>query len=234
VFRFKQFTVQQNSVSMKVNTDGVLLGAWANVENATTILDVGTGTGVIALMMAQRNAIAKIDSIEINKSAVQQAQENFDSSLWRERLSVFNQSFQDYAKQIDKRYDLIVSNPPYFVDALLPPSDVRKQSRHADDLSHEALIFYVKKILQPSGIFSLILPITEGMNFIQLANSYQFFCLRKTIVYSQRHKLPKRLLLEFSLEKSPLLEDELCIYEANSNEYSDAYKSLTSEFYLNF
>ena len=219
---------------MKVNTDGVLLGAWIKANNASSILDIGTGTGVVALMLAQRNASAKISAVEINEAAAVQAQENIDNSPWRDRILLFCQSFQNYAKQTNERYDLIVSNPPYFVDALLPPSDVRKQARHANDLSHEDLLFGVKKLLLPNGIFAVILPVVEGLNFIQLAENNQLFCVRKTTVYGIRHKSPKRLLLEFSTNKIPLFEDELCIRESGSDEFSEAYKVLTSEFYLNF
>jgi len=234
MFRFKQFTIQQQSVSMKVNTDGVLLGAWATVDNAKKIIDVGTGTGVIALMMAQRNADTAIDAVEIDERSAQQAQENVDNSPWAARINVVCQSFQGFAEQCTTQYDLVVSNPPYFVEALLSPSAARTLSRHAATLTHGELIAGVKKILAPHGRFCVVLPVAEGMQFIELVATQQLFCTCKTIVYSTRNKPPRRLLLQFALVPAPLAEDELCIHETDSDQYTRAYQELTGEFYLKF
>ncbi len=234
MFQFKQFTIRQTGVSMKVNTDGVLLGAWAPVDGAETIVDVGAGTGVIALMLAQRNASAVIDAVEIDVASARQAQTNVTDSPWSTRVNVRQQSFQDFTAQCAATYDLVVSNPPYFVDALLSPSQARTLARHAGNLSHNELISCSKKILAPHGRLCVVLPFSEGLKFIALADAQQLFCTRKTTVYSSMAKPPKRLLLQFSLQPVTLIEDELAIHESGNIEYTEPYKNLTKEFYLNF
>ena len=158
-FKFKQFAVEQDDVAMKVGTDGVLLGAWANTDNAKRILDIGTGTGVIALQMAQRNPVAQIHAVEIDETAAHRARANFDLSPWAERMNVEQTAVQEFSPA--EKFDLIVSNPPYFVDSLLPPDAKRSTARHTHDLSFEELDSAVCQLLADDGLFALILPVTE-------------------------------------------------------------------------
>lgn len=231
IFRFRQFSVAQQSAAMKVNTDGVLLGAWADVSGARRILDVGAGTGVIALMLAQRNAAAQIDAVEIDALSAQEARENVQNSPWRHRITVYGQSFQSFAAQNAARYDLVVSNPPYFTKALLPPSEIRKRTRHTEELPHEELLSGVKKILQPDGAFCVVLPFTEGLAFIEQSAAHQLFCTHQTAVSGKMGKAPKRLLLHFSAAPAPVKKDALIIHRSDGS-YTPGYKALTGAFYL--
>jgi tRNA1Val (adenine37-N6)-methyltransferase len=232
-FHFKQFSIAQQSAAMKVNTDGVLLGAWAEVANARHILDVGAGTGVIALMLAQRNATAIIDAVEIDERSAQQARENVQNSRWSHRITVYGQSFQAFARQCAARYDLVVSNPPYFSNALLPPSEMRMLARHTGELPHEELLCGAKNILQPAGALCVVLPLSEGTAFMARAAAHQLFCTRQTTVYSRADKPPKRLLLHFSATPAVLKKEEMIIHCADGG-FTPEYRALTEAFYLKF
>lgn len=218
---------------MKVGTDGVLLGAWADCENSKSILDVGTGTGLIALMLAQRSN-AQIDAIEIDQNACEQAADNVDKSLWKDRIHVINQSLQDYKKQTDKKYDLIVSNPPYFQNSLYAPDQNRTNARHNSSLEYDDILESASGLLSENGTLNLILPYLEGTMFILKASEKGFYCVRQTNVLPNPGKQPKRLLLEFKREKKPLVEQEIIIELNKRHEYSEAYKNLTKDFYLAF
>ncbi len=232
-FKFKQFTVYQNKCAMKVGTDGVLLGAWANCENARNILDIGTGTGIIALMLAQRSR-AKIDAIEVDKTAGIQARENVEKSPWTSRINIINQSFQNYTNITKSKFDLIVTNPPYFQNSLLAPNDKRAVARHNSNLELDDIINGTNKMLTDNGILSIILPYLEGAMFILKASEKELFCNRQTKVLPKPNHEPKRLLLEFTKKKKPLIEQEIIIELNKRHEYSEAYKNLTKDFYLAF
>ena len=241
-FRFKQFTVQQSEAAMKVNTDGVLLGAWTDVQGATRILDVGTGTGVIALMLAQRTTTALIDAVEIDIDSAMQAAKNIADSPWAERMMVFALPFLNYAANITTRYDLIVSNPPYFVDALLPDNEQRLLSRHAERLPYEDLIAGVHALLTDTGRFCLILPYAEGNVFIAKAACAGLYCTHKTNVCTAPGKPVKRLLLVLKRKPAPCSEQtlhiSLSLRNVNNKDkaaaYSPEYRALTRDFYLYF
>lgn len=232
-FRFKQFTIHQDQCAMKVGTDGVLLGAWSNVENNVSILDVGTGTGLIALMLAQRNSTAVIDAIEMDSDAAQQATQNVIDSPFGMRISVYYHRFQDFSRTIDKQYDLIVCNPPFFVNALKSPDTQRTMARHAQSLSLEELFLHSCKLLTESGKIAVILPYANMKNTIEFAQVHALFLTRKTIVKPFPHSVPKRVLLEFSNRNIPMRENELVI-ELSRHYYSDAYRALTRDFYLKY
>ena len=218
---------------MKVGTDGVLLGAWANCDSAEKILDVGTGTGLIALMLAQRSK-ATIDAIEIDAEASVQAKENVEKSPWSEKISVINQSFQDFIEKSNNKYDLIVTNPPYFQNSLFAPDKKRTDARHNSNLELGDVIMGTKKLLNREGVLSIILPYLEGNMFILKASEEGLYCVRQTKVLSKPNREPKRLLLEFQQIKKPLVEQELIIELNKRHEYSEAYKNLTKNFYLAF
>lgn len=232
-FKFKKFTVDQDQTAMKVGTDGVLLGAWANVEGAMKILDVGTGTGLIALMLAQRSG-AIIDAIEIDKNACMQAQENVNHSPWANRIRIIHQSFQDFSKSTSEKYDLIVSNPPYFQNSLAAPEENRTKARHNRSLELVDIINGTLKCLTELGTLSLILPYVEGNLFIAKAAEKGLFCVRQTNVLPKPKRKPKRLLLEFQRIKKHFIQDHLVVELNKRHEYSEAYKNLTRDFYLAF
>ncbi len=217
---------------MKVGTDGVLLGAWANVDNTKTILDVGTGTGLIALMLAQRSN-ATIDAVEIDASSAQQAIENVNHSRWQNRVNIFNQSFQQFANNNERGYDLIVSNPPYFIKSLKSDEVARTVARHNELLPHADLLKGVSSLLNINGKFAGIFPYVEGNVFVALATEYGLYCIKRVSIYGKTNGPVKRLLLEFSREKTALTEDSLTIRNQHG-EYTPEYINLTKDFYLAF
>lgn len=217
---------------MKVGTDGVLLGAWANVENVNSVLDIGTGSGVIALMIAQRSN-AHIQAVEIDRSSAIQAKYNFELSQWSERLSVEAISLQEYSKNQLNKFDLIVSNPPYFSKSLKPPSAQRALTRHTDELPNADLLCGVSLLLKPEGRFCAIFPYTEGNIFIAEAVNYGLFCNRKVFVQTKPEKPIIRILAEFSFNKIKLPDSTISIH-TSAGDYTDDYKILTADFYLAF
>jgi tRNA1Val (adenine37-N6)-methyltransferase len=231
-FRFKQFTVRQENAAMKVGTDGVLLGAWVDVSGVKSILDVGTGSGLIALMLAQQSN-ATIDAVEIDEPSFAQAKENIERCPWRERVNVFHQSFQSFAQSSQKKYDLIVSNPPYFIKSLLPTEAARVAARHADELPQEDLVSGVNALLEPNGRFAAIFPYVEGNMFVARAAANGLYCSKRVNVIGKQGTGVKRLLLEFGKEKLPLDESELTIRDINDG-FTNEYRLLTKDFYLAF
>ncbi|NLC50090.1 MAG: methyltransferase [Bacteroidales bacterium] len=230
-FRFKQFTVFQDLCAMKVGTDGVLLGSWVEVSACNHILDVGTGTGLVALMIAQRNQKASIDGLDIDEGCVTQAKQNIDSSPFASRIDVQHVSFQDFAQHADKKYDLIVSNPPYFQNALKSPTLSRNHARHNDSLSFFEILSAGAPLLSEEGRIALILPHEFKQTILDHATTMQLFANRITNVFPLPHKPAKRLLIEFGVIKSECVEDELII-EHSRHQYTDDFNALTKEFYL--
>ena len=231
-FRFKQFTVYHDLCAMKVGIDGVLLGAWASTENAKRILDIGTGSGLIALMLAQRNENALIDAIDVEKSAVRQAEINIQHSAWKERIKAHEISLQDFVSMAKNKYDLIVSNPPFFVNSLKTPEKERTNARHTDSLTHEELILLSKSLLAPNGKICVILPIKEGNLCEIFAEKSGLFCSKMVLVFPKPETEAKRLLLEFSTEKKETEISELTIETAIRHQYSAEFTELAKDFYL--
>ncbi len=232
-FRFKQFTVYHDHSTMKVGTDSVLLGAWTPLDGTErNILDIGTGCGLIALMLAQRADKAFITAIDIDQPSVEQATANFSASPWSERLYARNIFAQALRGQTDKHFDLIVSNPPYFVNSLPNPQQKRMKARHTCTLSHIELLFASMELLTENGKLALILPVNEGMQFIEQARPAGLFLIHQTTVYPTPQAAPKRLLLCFSKQPAKHTESNLIIETAGRHVYSETYKQLTQEFYL--
>ena len=230
-FTFKQFSINQNQNVHRIGTDGVLLGAWVEVENTTSILDIGTGTGVIALMLAQRSK-AEILAIEPDLEAFSMAGENFKASPYRERMQIVNTTLQDFASNTP--FDLIVSNPPFFENSLKSPSANRIQQRHTDTLSSAQLLENTFHLLAAEGRLAVILPVVEGNRFIHLAESMGIILQRSCAVFSKEGKPQERWLLEFS--KKPCANPTAVnLYIMNAaGQWKDDYKNLTKDFYLNF
>lgn len=230
MFQFKQFTIRQDRTPMKVGTDGVLLGAWAEIENATNILDIGTGTGLLALMCAQRNSSARIDAIEIEPHAYGQALENIRESPWQQRIRVFPCSLQQYTSPL--RYDGIICNPPFFINSTKAPESGRTLARHNDALPLEELVENVVRLLTPTGHFFVILPPAEANLLIRYARAYRLYPQRITDVLPNPGKMLKRQLLHLSTTIQEIIEDEIII-ELSRHHYSEEYRALTQAFYLN-
>jgi tRNA1Val (adenine37-N6)-methyltransferase len=233
-FAFKQFTVKQDKCAMKVGTDAVLLGSWILPENAASILDIGTGTGIIALMIAQRSP-AKIDAIDIDPNACVQAKENVDSSPWRERITIHHESFQTFSLRTEHKYDLVVSNPPFFVDSSKASHLERTISRHTDLLPYHELLEGALRLLRPEGRFCVILPSKEGELFRDMAAEKQLYLCKLTRVRTRADKATeKRLLMQFERKPRSFSENTLVIEKDERHSYTDEYKELTKDYYLAF
>lgn len=219
---------------MKVGTDGVLLGAWANGADANNILDIGSGSGLIALMMAQRFQRAKIDAIEIEEEAYEQSLVNFLNAPFNKNIQGFHASLQEWLRFTNRQYDLMICNPPYFYKGFPVENEKRKLARNAEYLQPEVLINTFINRSTKNGILSLILPVEEGEKFILNGTAANIYCIRKTIVYSKPDRLPIRMLLEFSKLNSEIIITELIIENEGQHNYTEAYKALTKDFYLKF
>jgi tRNA1Val (adenine37-N6)-methyltransferase len=231
-FRFRQFTVNHDRCAMKVGTDGVLLGAWAEPGDAKYILDVGTGTGLVALMLAQRSE-ASIDAVEIEAEACEQARENILASPWPERITVYNDSFQHFAAGVTTRYNLVVSNPPYFRNSLHSPQKERTTARHDTRLGFTDLLAATDKILAADGRLAVIVPDPERNAITEEAWFYRLFPARITQIRPHEGKPFSRCLLEFSRQRLPSVNaEEIRIRPVAGGRYSEEYQALTCDFYL--
>ena len=218
---------------MKVGTDGVLLGAWSSLSSPCQYaLDIGTGTGLLALMIAQRTSDTLIDAIEIDRSAASQARENIQNSKWKDRIMIHQASLQDFTKNKTEKYDLIICNPPFFTKSKKTPSIERDLARHDSELNLIELFHYSSLMISEPGKFSLIVPAGKKEETFDLASENSFHCHRITKVLPTPLKKVKRLLLEFSKVPASLKEDELIIEEFGRHGYSKEYRELTSDFYL--
>jgi tRNA1Val (adenine37-N6)-methyltransferase len=231
-FQFKQFTIYQDRCAFKVGTDGVLLGAAADVTGSKHILDVGAGTGLISLMLAQRSN-AEITSVEPDGQSFIQLSENVNRSLWRHRIEVLNTTIQDY-RPSDKKFDLIVSNPPYFSSSLRNPDPRKSAARHSDSLSSEDLIESVLRLLEPNGRFQVIMPYVEGNLLIVEASELGLFCNDILKIRPMLTSPIRRLVLSFSRNKSKPGERFLTIEKGERHDFTREYIELTREFYLKF
>ena len=238
-FTFKQFKIHQDRCAMKVGTDGVLLGAWANVEEAQNILDIGTGTGVVAVMLAQRSQNkggVKIHAVEIDETAAEQAQENFKQAPFSERLAVFPLSIQDFAKKSTTKYDLIVSNPPFFTGGTLNSNGDKTNVRHTVKLPHGDLLHATRTLLTKEGKFCVILPLIEGLRFIEIATTYGLHNTQRMEVRFKKEKPIERLLLAFEHYPKTLQYEELILQHSTTGDrdFTEAYRELTKDFYTMF
>lgn len=230
-FRFKQFTIYHDKCAMKVGTDGTLLGAWVNVFSCKRILDIGTGTGLIALMIAQRNKDAIIDAIDIDIDACTQASENVENSPFSKQIIIHHASFGSFMKTIQTPYDLIVSNPPYFSDSLKSPEKKRNLARHNDALSLPELINSSCSHLSTHGRIALILPYHEKDKLLYYTAQNGLYCVRQTNVIPIAGGQPKRILTEFSFQNIYSIPEDLAL-EQTRNLRTEEYQMLTKDFYL--
>jgi tRNA1Val (adenine37-N6)-methyltransferase len=233
MFSFKKFVIEQNRCAMKIGTDGVLLGAWTPIENNPfSILDIGTGTGIIALMLAQRSPAQQIDALEIDEEAYEQATDNFENSPWNDRLFCFHAGLDEFVEEPEDEYDLIVSNPPFYSEDYKSSNDQRDLARFQDAMPFEDLIEAADLLLSENGIFSVIIPFKEEEKFIALAKEFELFPTKITRIKGTPTTEIKRSLLAFSRnEISNYPIDELII-ETARHSYTPEYIALTKDFYL--
>ncbi len=234
IFRFKQFSVDQSGCAMKINTDGVLLGAMAEVDDPDTILDIGTGTGVIALMLAQKFSIAKIDAVEIDAAAAQTAVTNFKDSPFADRLTLHPVGFENYLSKLPgKQYDLIISNPPFYINSLKSPGEKKTLAKHADVDFFERLVSAVSVHLTPVGKCWLVLPLNIGDIVLELAKNFNLFPQKVIQVRSYRDSQPHRVILCLGFNNVSPEIDNFIIYEA-LGVYSNEYKQLLQPYFIAF
>ncbi len=232
-FRFKQFEICQPRSAMTLSTDAVILGAWCCFDGHTRVLDVGTGTGILSLMCAQRSE-ASVCAIEPDKDSFQDAIENFERSPWAERIEGLNLSLEDFFASTSARFSHIISNPPYFSSSLKCADKARSSARHNDSLPFEQLVELSSKLLEDAGRLSVIIPSSEKDRFMACALKY-FSLERCCYVFSKPSMSPKRVMLSFGLgDKSQLKSENIVIETEISGEYSDEFIELTRDFYLKF
>lgn len=231
-FHFKQFSVAQDRCAMKIGTDGVLLGAWATLQHEPkSILDIGSGTGVIALQLAQRSVAPIIDAVEIDTDAYEQCVDNFESSPWGDRLFCYHASIQEYASEIEEEYDLVISNPPFYSEDYKSEDLARDTARFNDAMPFEHLIVCAAHLLSDAGVLAVILPKKEEDDFISLAEKHALFPKRICSVRGSINSEEKRSLMEFSFQKASVIMESLTI-ENGRHDYTEAYMALVKDFYL--
>ncbi len=231
-FTFKQFTIHQDRCAMKVGTDGVLLGAVTSLKtDPNSILDIGAGTGLIALMLAQRSSAEYIDALELDESAFEQCVENFEASPWADRLFCYHASFQEFYGEMEERYDLVVSNPPFFSESVTSGNSSRDHARQNSALPFEQLFEGLERILAKNGIFSLIIPISEERKVLELASQMGLFPFEILRIKGKPNVPFKRCILQFSYTETPVSEKELII-ELERHQFTQEYIKLTKDFHL--
>jgi len=238
-FIFKEFEVSQDQCAMKIGTDAVLLGSWSSInKNPLSILDIGAGTGIIALMLAQRSEVELIDAIEIDNEAYEQCVSNFENSPWSDRLFCYHASLNEFVEEIDDKYDLIISNPPFYSEDYKTENTQRDLARFSDALPFDHLVDAVSKLLSKDGIFSVVIPFKEENEFILLASEANLFINRILHIKGTPTSEIKRSLMEFSFhepacstDRSETIIDDLII-ETSRHQYTQDYINLTKDFYL--
>lgn len=229
-FKFKQFTVWHDRCAMKVGTDGTLLGAWAPVNSVRSVLDIGTGTGLIALMIAQRQPLCRVNAIDIDAQAVEQAMANVAESPFHDRIKV---NLQDITLMDSaERYDLIVCNPPFFQDSLRSPSESRSFARHNVALSFDMLCRKAYDLLHPEGLFCVVIPTDVRDKFVREATGVKLFVTEELEVCTKKGKHPKRVLLAFGKRMGETPRKDILYMMDEHGMYTGEYRQLTGDFYL--
>lgn len=233
MFHFKKFSIDDSLAAMKIGTDSVLLGAWTPCGDENRILDIGTGSGILALMMAQKTK-SVIDAIEIDADAAGLAQKNAQLSPWSDRVHIINSSIQEFSTETNNKYTLIICNPPFFTDSLKAPDKARNIARHNDTLPVKDLLRITSELLEEDGKAAFILPADAFGNWITTASNLNLFPAFITKARSSLNHIPHRVMVVFKKDKNPeIIENELSIYSSKGI-YTKEYRELTKEFYLNF
>ena len=231
-FAFKQFIIKQDKCAMKVGTDAVLLGAWVIPNDSKYILDIGTGTGVIALMLAQRTSAQQIDALEIDEDAYEQATDNFENSPWSDRLFCYHAGLDEFVEEPEDEYDLIVCNPPFYTEDYKTDNEQRDLARFSDAMPFEELIEAADLLLSENGVFSVIIPYKQEKKFVVLANEFELYPVKTTRVKGTPISEIKRSLLAFSRNKQDDFPIDELIIETARHIYTEEYIVLTKDFYL--
>lgn len=232
-FKFKQFIVNQDKCAMKVGTDSVLLGAWCPITNKSiSILDIGAGTGILGLMLAQRTSAEQIDAIEIDEKAYEQCVENFETSPWPDRLFCFHAGLDEFKDEPEDEYDIIISNPPFYSEDFKTDNFQRDLARFQVAMPFEELVEATDLLLSENGIFAVIIPFKEEQHFIDLCGEVELFPVKVTRVRGSHNTPIVRSLLAFKRYELSVLEADELVIEINRHEYTDDYINLTKDFYL--
>ena len=229
MFRFKQFAIRQENAAMKVGTDGALLGAWCDVSKANNILDIGTGTAIIAMMVAQRNSAAAITAIEIDEKALIDANFNVENCPWTNRIKIIQSSLQEFTPTL--KFDSIISNPPFFENSLKSNSRSKIKARHTDSLHYSDILNFASIHLSSIGVLHLILPLENAEKCIETAIEGGFYLKRICKVHPVPHKNPHRFVFELTKTATPTITESLIIETGKRHDYSQDYIELTKAFY---
>jgi len=232
IFRFKKFAINHGNSSMRVGTDAVILGAWAKTEESETILDIGTGCGIIALMMAQKSQNSQITAIDIHTESIVEARSNFENSDWSNQLFANQISLSELAKHLEIKFSLVICNPPFFIDSTPAPVKSRHNARHANTLLPEDFFKDASQILTEKGKIFIIIPALGSERWLNAATNFKLFPARITSVHAYSGKVKERLLLEFTFQNSNPVANEFYIREGKNLGYTESYKELTKDFYL--
>jgi tRNA1Val (adenine37-N6)-methyltransferase len=232
-FKFKQFEVDDSQCAMKIGTDAVLLGAWTNCHGAKKILDIGTGSGILALMMAQKSQ-AEITAIEIEENACIQAQKNFENSKWNNRIQLKHTSLQNFSAECNDKFDVIISNPPYFINSLKPDKAGRAIARHTDKLNLEELFSCSAKLMHTESTCNIIFPAEHKEQLIQEASKNNMYLVHICEIQPNAKKAANRVMMRFSLTEKSLTQEKMVIELDKRHHYSNEYILLTKDFYLKF
>lgn len=233
MFQFKQFSIQQDRCAMKIGTDAVLLGAWCPIDNKPfSVLDIGAGTGILSLMLAQRTSAEQIDALEIDEDAYEECVENFEASPWSDRLFCFHAGLDEFVDEPEDEYDIIISNPPFYSENYKTENESRDLARFQDALPFEELVDAACLLLSENGIFAVIIPFKEEERFIDLCAEVELFPVKVTRVKGSHTTPIVRSLLAFKRYELSVLEADELVIEINRHEYTDDYIHLTKEFYL--
>jgi tRNA1Val (adenine37-N6)-methyltransferase len=245
VFQFKKFEVNQADAAMKIGTDSVLLGAWAPVAGVRKVLDIGCGTGILAMMIAQRaenepfsleknaenESVGFVDAVELDEKSAATASLNFSKTIWAAQLRCHAMRIQDFARESNEKYDLIISNPPFFSGGTFSADENRASVRHNFQLPNGDLLQVARQLLAENGRFCVILPHLEGLRFAEMAAVYGLSCTQKVDVFGRREKPAERVLLQFEKNPFPFVRSEFTI-NGVGQAYSDEFLTLTAAFYL--
>lgn len=233
IFTFKKFKINQSQCAMKIGTDSVLLGSWVKItDDINTVLDIGAGTGVLSLMVAQRSSAEVIDAVEIENNAYEQCVANFENSDWGDRLFCYHASFYEFYEEIEDTYDLIVSNPPFYENNGEINNSEREIARFNNALPYEELIYGVSKLLSKYGRFNLVIPYEQRSKLNSISKNYGLYPQRILNIKGSPESPFKRCLIEYQF-KQKALEEKNLIIEVSRHNYTSEYKELTKNFYLN-
>ena len=229
-FHFKSFSLHHHRSTMKVGTDAVLLGIWADLNGVKTVLDVGAGCGIISLLLASRTSLF-VDAVELDHESSEEASRNFEDSPYSDRLKIFQSDINDFVPPGNKKYDLIVSNPPFFINDLHSKNPKKRMARHAQKLSYEQLLQDSKKLLNPEGKISVVLPYRESRLFLQMAISEGFFVEKKMLIFPVAGKEPNRINILLSQRSAGELTEKFIIRDEDGN-FTRQYVDFVKDYYL--